>query len=168
MIQRNRRRYVENLAGYVERAQQEISGGGEHVEIRYREGIREDRIAETLRELAPREKAAMCSVAGPHRDDLIITLNGKDVRQYASQGQLRSVMLAIKIACVRVLKDTSGHTPVLILDDVFSELDRARRDNLLKALEGMQTFISAADCSSLGFPKEAARISVKQGTAVLT
>lgn len=145
IILRNRRKYVENLNKYVAEVHKEITSGKENVNLTYRAGLREDHILEDLGTLEKREKAAMCSIAGPHRDDLLITLNGRDVRQYASQGQLRSVMLSTKVACVRALKDATDHTPILLLDDVFSELDADRKASLINALRGMQVFITSAD-----------------------
>lgn len=167
-IVRNRNRYVEKLAHYVQQVQEEISGGSENVELRYRSTIPEDRIGDTLDAVLSREKAAMCSVSGPHRDDLLISLNGRDVREFASQGQLRSVMLAIKIACVRVLRDASGHMPILLLDDVFSELDPVRKQNLLSALGDMQVFITSADPSEARLPEDTPCVRVADQNAAFT
>lgn len=166
LILRNRRRYVEELNSYVAQVQREISSGSEEVVLSYKAGLKEDRIEDELNALIEREKAAMCSISGPHRDDLLITLNGVDVRQYASQGQLRSVMLSTKVACVRALKNATGHMPVLLLDDVFSELDTSRKTNLLEALNDMQVFITSADPGEIPLLEKYPQIAVADGTAV--
>jgi DNA replication and repair protein RecF len=83
--------------------------------------------------------------AGPHRDDLDIYINEKLARSYGSQGQQRSVVLALKLAEAAVLRDSMGEPPVLLLDDVMSELDRSRQDYLLNSIEGMQIFITCCE-----------------------
>ncbi len=72
-------------------------------------------------------------------------IDEKEVKQYASQGQIRTLMLAIKIACVKILEESTGETPILLLDDVFSELDSKRKHNLLKNLVGIQVFLTTAN-----------------------
>lgn len=83
---------------------------------------------------------------GIHKDDLEFYLDGKLVTQTASQGQKRSIMLALKIALCQVIKDKTGHHPVLLLDDVFSELDESRRAGLVAAFpDEIQIFITTAE-----------------------
>ncbi|MGI6157235.1 MAG: DNA replication/repair protein RecF [Saccharofermentanales bacterium] len=82
---------------------------------------------------------------GPHRDDLLISLNGVDARLYASQGQQRSIVLALKIAELILLREISGEKPILLLDDVMSELDQSRRARLLEVIAGHQVFITCTD-----------------------
>lgn len=79
---------------------------------------------------------------GPHRDDFTLLVNGYDLRLYGSQGQHRTAALALKLGELGVMREDTGEQPVLILDDVLSELDAARRAGLLKAVEGIQTFIT--------------------------
>ena len=136
---------LEKLNRLVRETHRAISGGEEEISIEYKATIPEDAIPEALARYRQRELAEGGCTAGPHRDDLEIRLNGKDIRVFASQGQLRTLMLAVKTACLDILRESTGHTPVLLLDDVFSELDRTRKQNLLKTLEGIQTFITTAD-----------------------
>lgn len=83
---------------------------------------------------------------GPHRDDLIFLVNGKNLRNFGSQGQQRTGVLALKLAELEFIKSETGEYPVLLLDDVMSELDAARRSELLLFIrERIQTFITAAD-----------------------
>jgi DNA replication and repair protein RecF len=85
------------------------------------------------------------TTVGPHRDDLSININGKDVRQFASQGQQRTAALSLKIATLKIFETATGEKPILLLDDVFSELDKTRRDKLLTLVGGYQTIITTAD-----------------------
>jgi DNA replication and repair protein RecF len=83
---------------------------------------------------------------GPHRDDLIFLVNGKNLRNFGSQGQQRTGVLALKLAELEFIKSETGEYPILLLDDVMSELDAARRSELLLFIrERIQTFITAAD-----------------------
>ena len=163
IILKNRNSYVKKLNEYVAKTHDMISGGKEDVEILYRAGIREEDIAGQLAALLPREMEDMGVVSGPHRDDLDIRLNGKDVKQFASQGQLRTLMLAVKVACLKILEDSTGHVPVLLLDDVFSELDNTRKKNLLKSISGIQTFITTADHTDVERIPQAYNIEVASG-----
>ncbi len=79
---------------------------------------------------------------GPHRDDVKFELNGKDAKVFASQGQQRSIVLALKIAEMQVFEQELGEKPVLVLDDVFSELDSARQKKMYEKLDGMQVLMT--------------------------
>jgi len=82
---------------------------------------------------------------GPHKDDLELSLDGDGLRAFASQGQQRSAALALKLAELKILRDETGEMPVLLLDDVFSELDAGRRTCLLSNLADAQVFITCTD-----------------------
>ncbi len=87
---------------------------------------------------------------GPHRDDILLKVNGKDLRNFGSQGQQRTGILALKLAELEFLKSETGEYPVLLLDDVMSELDGMRREQLLSFIrDRVQTFITATDQSLL-------------------
>lgn len=101
---------------------------------------------------------------GPHRDDLKITIGGLDSRLYASQGQQRSAVLSLKLAEARVLKETINESPVLLLDDVMSELDRYRQDYILNNIGGCQVFITCCDPAGLDCLEGGAVFKVKEGT----
>jgi DNA replication and repair protein RecF len=82
---------------------------------------------------------------GPHRDDISISLNGASARESASRGETRSIVLALKIAELRLLEEKTGKKPLLLLDDVFSELDGKRRRTLANTLQNYQVFITTTD-----------------------
>jgi len=97
-----------------------------------------------------REKKFGMSLVGPHRDDFKIILNGNEAKLYASQGQQRTIALAIKMAEVELIKDDMGETPVLLLDDVLSELDEKRRGYILNKIKGIQVIITCTDKDLFG------------------
>lgn len=82
---------------------------------------------------------------GPHRDDITMLLGGRDITTFGSRGEHRSAIVALKLSEVSILKSILGETPVLLMDDVFSELDEKRRENLVKAFEGQQTIVTTTD-----------------------
>ncbi len=95
------------------------------------------------------EAARGFTLAGPHRDDLILTIDGRDARLYASQGQRRSLVLALKFACARLIERAVQSRPVLLLDDVFSELDSRRQAHLMERAAGSQVLITCTDREDL-------------------
>lgn len=101
---------------------------------------------------------------GPHRDDLVLAVNGINLRTYGSQGQQRTGVLALKLAELEFIKSESGEYPILLLDDVMSELDGHRRDQLLNFIKDrIQTFITATDEELFHQPKFAAFFRINQG-----
>jgi DNA replication and repair protein RecF len=114
-----------------------------------------------------RELAAGTTLYGPHRDDLRFVANGRDLRSFGSRGQQRTAALALKLAEVQVSTETTGVTPLLLLDDVMSELDAARRHTLLATLSGVQqAVITTTDWEDFApdFRAQAQRLHVQQGT----
>jgi DNA replication and repair protein RecF len=102
-----------------------------------------------LEDALPREKELKRSLVGPHRDELIFKLNDVEVRRFASQGQHRTFGMALKLAKFLYLKSRLDQTPILLLDDVFGDLDRHRSEVLLRLLEESselgQSFITSAE-----------------------
>ncbi|MGQ9497032.1 MAG: DNA replication/repair protein RecF [Desulfotomaculales bacterium] len=126
---------------------------GAELNVRYRSvtplgGSDPASLAEALRAAlarnAARELELGQTLAGPHRDDLVLEVGGRPAGTAASQGQQRSLVLALKLAQVRLWRKQTGESPLMLLDDVFSELDAARRDRLLAVLDaGVQMFVTA-------------------------
>jgi DNA replication and repair protein RecF len=113
------------------------------VEVSYVPGFSGASLAEELASRRDEEGRNRQTAAGPHRDDLTLTLNGLDASTYASEGQQRSAALALKVAQARVLEEAAGKPPLLLLDDVFGELDAQRRRALLGLLPpGTQKIIT--------------------------
>ena len=103
------------------------------------------------------------TASGPHRDDLRILIGGEEARVFGSQGQARTAALAIKLAEVDIFKKMSGEYPVLILDDVMSELDLARRRKLLAEIEGVQTLLTCTHTEKVLFGKTVNKIRISGG-----
>ncbi len=153
-----RSRLVVALAPLAATALHDLSGRREHIALRYAPAHTDaipDDLAEaeqgllnTLRVRAAEEIARGVTLAGPHRDDVAIDLDDRAARGTASQGQQRSIVLACKLAEVRYLQDTAGVAPVILLDDVLSELDPGRRAQLLVLLAAggqNQVFVTTAE-----------------------
>ena len=124
---------AERLAPFAAQAHREISGKDESLAITFAPGSIGD-FAEELARSRDDELRLRQTVVGPHRDDLQISVQGISAQQYASEGQQRTVALALKIAQGRVLMEETGAPPLLLLDDIFGELDPKRRNALLAYL----------------------------------
>jgi DNA replication and repair protein RecF len=114
--------------------------------------MEKEEVRELLQEscefLQREEQARAKTLVGPHRDEIAFFVDGRDARRYASQGQQRSIALALKLAQLGVVQDISESQPLLLLDDVMSELDESRRHALVEMIDGqMQTVITATDLS---------------------
>lgn len=152
--------------------QRKITGGKENLSIEYECSLGELKgdIPAIFRKVLVNNREEEIkrgySLYGPHRDDLSLKVNGIDIRKYGSQGQQRTTALALKLAELEFMKSESGEYPVLLLDDVFSELDQKRKDILLELIAGnIQTFITATDLNILGKLKHSAYklFKVKEG-----
>lgn len=100
---------------------------------------------------------------GPHRDDLNIEINGEDAKIFASQGQTRTAALSLKLAEVEIFKEESGEYPVLVLDDVMSELDLPRRKKLVNYTQGLQTILTCTHAERALYGKDAKKIKIEGG-----
>lgn len=123
----------ERLTPFAAQAHREISGKDEVLAIKFAPGSTGD-FAEELARSRDEEIRLRQTVIGPHRDDLQISVEGISAQQYASEGQQRTVALALKIAQGRVLVEETGASPLLLIDDIFGELDSERRNALLAYL----------------------------------
>jgi DNA replication and repair protein RecF len=103
-------------------------------------------LLKVLERSAREERQRGVTLVGPHRDDLRILINGREVQQFASQGQHKTLLVAIKIAEFRYVQERREESPVLLLDDVFSELDRGRATRILDVVDELgQCMITATD-----------------------
>lgn len=145
VIVRYREEFLEKLAPYAAEVHKTLSSGKEELSVSYACTSKRDpaEFAAQLAEKLERDFELGFTSVGPHRDDIRISVNGTDVRMYGSQGQQRSAALSLKLAELRLFREILGEYPVLILDDVLSELDLERQRNLLKLCVS-QTLISAA------------------------
>jgi DNA replication and repair protein RecF len=155
-----RQRMVTSLNEQVDKLQAGISGGREHLQMVYRpsfqvkpqwdltEGLEHYR--EQLREARRKEIYQGVCLLGPHRDDLEFLVNGVNMLSYGSRGQQRTVALSAKLAELAYMREGTGEEPILLLDDVFSELDAHRRGYVLQQiLQHEQVLITATDFTGL-------------------
>ena len=103
------------------------------------------------------------TTVGPHRDDLDVTINGIDAKAYASQGQTRTAALSLKLAEVQIFKALSGEYPILVLDDVMSELDLKRRKKLLGCIADVQTILTCTHAERVLYGAECNKIRIENG-----
>jgi DNA replication and repair protein RecF len=126
-----------------------------------------ERIAAALRSLRRDEVNRGQTLIGPHRDDLLFSVGGINFGMYGSRGQQRSVTLALKLGEADLMRARSGEAPVLLLDDLLSELDAQRRSHLLRAISrpGQQTLLTATDLGDFDAPflQNAQRLRVEEG-----
>ena len=116
-----------------------------------------------LKNVRKEDLAAGFTTLGPHRDDMQIMLNLISARSYGSQGQQRSIVLALKLAEAQILMEKTGEPPVIFLDDVMSELDAGRQDYLLNHLENRQVFITCCEPNSIKNLSESSMFHMKNG-----
>lgn len=145
--------YIEEISKIARRIHGEITLGKEILDISYEPSFKlGDTINEiklnymkALEESLDTDLRNMSTNRGPHRDDMKLVLNDRDLRVYGSQGQQRTAVLSIKLSEVELIRMERGYYPILLLDDVFSELDKDRRNYLVKSFKDVQTLITITD-----------------------
>ena len=144
-LQQRRIAYLSMLTPFAVANYESLSNGAEAMSLAYEYHFEPGALARKL--AAGREnelRAGMC-LYGPHREDLNILLDGQSARTYASQGQQRSTVLSLKLAEAACVREVTGEAPVMLLDDVLSELDESRKAFLLTCMEDKQTFVTSCD-----------------------
>ena len=166
-IIRKRMEYVNELNKFASQSHTKISSGKENLMLSYETAVKTEgdirrNLEDALLASRTKDKELGYSTVGPHRDDIKIEIDGIDARRFASQGQQRTIALAMKLGEVEMYKQETGETPVLLLDDVLSELDKTRRDILLEATRGVQTILTCTE-----FDGEGAKLfEVKEGKII--
>ena len=173
-VMRERGKYLERLAPKVHGVYAGISKNHEEIQISYSPSVKNyvenlslpDAEQAFLEELARTRNTDLRSGftnSGPHRDDFEIMLDGFSARVYGSQGQQRSTVLALKLAEAELLSDFTGETPIVLLDDVMSELDQSRQDYLMNHLHGRQVFLTCCSPETVELLKTGMRFRVEAG-----
>ena len=139
-----RRSLVANLEPKAAAAYQEIAAKPTPVTLSYESNWPTGELRETLGRVRREDLRRGATTVGPHRDDVVVVLDGRPARTHASQGEQRSLALALRLAAHRELADAAGQSPLLLLDDVFSELDPERSKGVLNALNSEQTLLTTA------------------------
>ena len=175
VIVQERIRVVELLSRLAAETYRGISGreeeefqAGYHSAFRESGNVQED-FVRIMKENREEDLRLGITSAGPHRDDLNLSLNRKNMKVYASQGQIRTAALSLKLAQMKALRQMSGEPPVLLLDDVMSELDKERRMRLVSEISDYQTFITCTDETDLELEsdKRIYHVSAVEGKAQL-
>lgn len=135
---------IELLSPHLVRAYDQLAGQPAEVAVGYDAPWRRHGLAQALQDARRDDIRRGVTTVGPHRDDMVLTLGGAPARTRASQGEQRSLALALRLAAHRLTIDETGTVPILILDDVFSELDPARSDALLVQLPAGQALLTSA------------------------
>lgn len=150
-----RLKFVESIKKQTKSIHHDLTTGSK-MEIKYHppvdsdnEAMISDALLKLLDEHHDIDIGRGTTTTGPHKDDLGIYLDSKDARIYGSQGQKKTCALALKLSQLKVMESTTGETPLLLLDDVFSELDSARREMILEYIGKVQTIITCVDFDTL-------------------
>ena len=141
-IMERRRSFIEQLNGIISEIHEKLSGGKEELKIFYEPNVKEEEFEEKLQEGRERDLKLKMSCVGPHRDDFSFVADGIDLRIFGSQGQQRTAALSLKLSEIEIVKKTAKDTPILLLDDVLSELDSNRQNYLLNSIGDIQTIIT--------------------------
>ncbi|MCL1998268.1 MAG: DNA replication/repair protein RecF [Turicibacter sp.] len=141
--------FAEEIGELAAEILQNITGGKEVLAVNYKPQVRIEEYAERLIKSQQRDIVLGSTSVGVHKDDLIFTIDGNDARIYGSQGQQRTVALSVKLAEIKLIKQRTRHTPVLLLDDVLSELDENRQAALLRHIRDLQTVITCTGTENI-------------------
>ena len=141
-IIRTRKEFLEELNGIVYKIHKNISGNKEELVLKYEPDVLEENLEQELVRCREKDLKFGQTSVGPHRDDLCFMIQEIDVRKFGSQGQQRSCALSLKLSEIELVKKSIKETPVLILDDVLSELDSNRQNFLLNSIHDIQTLIT--------------------------
>lgn len=163
-----RERFVMELNRILCGIHRNLSGGKEELAVSYEKNVEAENLEENLKRNRERDLRTCMTNCGPHRDDLCFTVHDADIRKYGSQGQQRTAALSLKLAEIEIVKRNIKDTPILLLDDVLSELDGNRQRYLLENIHDIQTLIT---CTGIDhFVENHFKIDrlfyIKAGTAV--
>ena len=167
LIIKGRKSFIEKINTIISDIHSRLTGGIENIKVCYVPDVDVNDFEEEVRNSRQKDIKYKVTGKGPHKDDLIFLINDNDVRKYGSQGQQRTVALSLKMAEIKLVKRIINDNPILLLDDVMSELDTSRRDALIEEIKDIQTIITCTGYDD--FVKEQVIInnvySVVEGTA---
>ncbi len=134
--------FIDELNGIIGDIHSKLTNGKEQLEIHYEPNVERNDFEKELINNREKDIKLKSTSVGPHRDDFSFIVNGIDIRKFGSQGQQRTAALSLKLAEIEIVKKITGHVPVLLLDDVLSELDSKRQNYLLSSIGNIQTIIT--------------------------
>ena len=137
-----RKSFIDKLNEYIQEIHKNLTGQRETITLRYEPSVREEDFATQIVMSEQKDLFTGTTNIGPHRDDLSFVSEGIDFREYGSRGQKRTAALSLKLTEIKIVEEKKGEKPILLLDDVLSELDRNRQNYLLEHIKGIQTIIT--------------------------
>jgi DNA replication and repair protein RecF len=137
-----RKKFIMDINNIVKNIHFKLSDGKEQLKIVYEPNTVEKEFSLRLNQNIERDVALKVTSVGPQRDDLSFLINEKDIRKYGSQGQQRTAALSLKLSEIELVKKITNDTPILLLDDVLSELDRNRQNQLLDSIQDIQILLT--------------------------
>lgn len=137
-----RKEFILQLNEIVHEIHKKLSGEKEELILEYEPSVWEEDFSERLQRVKEKDIYQKMTTIGPHRDDIRFLIQGTDIRKFGSQGQQRTSALSLKLAEIEILRKEKKTEPILLLDDVLSELDRNRQNYLLENIENIQTIIT--------------------------
>lgn len=146
-----RKRFCEKLKQYCPAIYKGLSSGKEEISAEYISsgGNNPEEFLQNLKNSRETDCQNLATSVGPHRDDFEILINGISARKFASQGQKRSAAITLKLAESEIIEEITGNVPIILLDDVMSELDKSRQRYILNHIKGRQVFITCCDPSNI-------------------
>ena len=158
-------KFINKLKATAREVYRGISGGKEQLDIDYvcTGGYTADSMTAALKAARADDLDTGHTSVGPHRDDLAVMINGKAARSFGSQGQQRSAVIALKMSEAEVIFNLTNERPVILLDDVMSELDEGRQDYILNNINERQVFITCCDKQSIGLLNGGAVFNMRDG-----
>lgn len=139
---RERRQFIQQLNQIIKEIHGNLTGNKEHLELKYEPNVESEAFADALKRSREQEIRQKTTLVGPHRDDIRFSVNQIDIRKFGSQGQQRSAALSLKLSEIELVKQMIHDYPILLLDDVLSELDSSRQNHLLNHIQHIQTMIT--------------------------
>lgn len=137
-----RKDFIKKINEIISEVHLKLTGGKENISLSYESSIGDMPLSEALKKYRERDVRFKSTSVGPHRDDLCFKSGGLDIRKFGSQGQQRTAALSLKLSEIELVKQVIRDTPVLLLDDVLSELDKHRQNYLLDSIHDIQTVIT--------------------------
>lgn len=139
---KKRESFLNEIGETINEVHKDLTGRDDILTVKYEKDVDENEYRDRIISLRDRDIRYKSTSAGPHRDDVSFNIDGRDVRKYGSQGQQRTVALSLKLSEIEIIKKYTNDTPILLLDDVLSELDMKRQKFLLETLGDTQTIIT--------------------------
>ena len=137
-----RSRFIKDLNTMIAPIHKKLTDGREEIQLVYEPNVESEQFLERLTRFRERDIYQKATLTGPQRDDISFLVNDCDIRRFGSQGQQRTAALSLKLAEIELVKKISRENPVLLLDDVLSELDRNRQNCLMERIDGIQTLLT--------------------------